>query len=577
MIVRTTQVKKTQKSKTKTAAPKRAVSKAKAKRSPKKPATSTARPGRSRPLRLAGKVALVSGAAGNIGEVIVRRYLEEGARVVMVGRNRTKLEAAREKLLAKTGAPASHAYVLDFDASDSGQARYGTEAVMRQFGRIDILVNNAGSAGPKAPIENLPLSREELDAMRAGGATDTETVADAAGNLLGLSWNMVRATAPYLQAGASIINVSTIFSRTKYFGRAAYVVPKSALNAFSKQLAVQLGQRGIRVNTVYPGPIESQRIRTVFKAMDQLRKAPDGTTANDFTSTMALSRATPETGATHSFPSVEDVANTIVFLGSDESQAFSAQGFEVTNGMQVMQESRSTWVSRPELRTVDGTGSTVLVAAGDQVADALMIARIQAGCGARVLLGLGTEEAVQAAAAALQNSDADRRIKPVLFDRHRPDTLAVSLASVDPSQGLHGAVVLPAFGHWRFKAPLSEASDSDVDAFLKGELAGAIGIARELSVFGTDLRRLASVRELSSCQMAAMNPGIPTPTFFGRASSNLFASGVTKVKRKSNPAIVPRSNGRTRFSAGRIPKKTDYSSLPRRLLVCSTRSDVYRR
>ncbi|MGA1384660.1 MAG: SDR family NAD(P)-dependent oxidoreductase, partial [Steroidobacteraceae bacterium] len=481
MIVRTTKAKKAKKSKTKKPALKVVAPKAKAKRAIKKTAAPSSKTTRSRPMRLAGKVALVSGAAGNIGEVIVRRYLEEGARVVMVGRNRAKLEAARTKLLAKTGAPASHAFVLDFDASDSGQARYGVETTMRQFGRIDVLVNNAGSAGPKAPIEKLPLSREELEAMRAAGSTDSETVADAAGNLLGLSWNMVRATAPYLQAGASIINVSTIFSRTKYFGRAAYVVPKSALNAFSKQLALQLGQRGIRVNTVYPGPIESQRIRTVFKAMDQLRKAPDGTTANDFTSTMALSRAEPATGATHSFPSVEDVANTIVFLGSDESQAFSAQGFEVTNGMQVMQESRSTWVSRPELRTVDGTGSTVLVAAGDQVADALTIARIQSGCGARVLLGLGTEEAVQAAATALQDTDADRRIKPVLFDRHRPDTLAASLAAVDPAQALHGAVVLPAFGNWRFKSPLSEASDADVEAFLKGELAGAIGIARELS------------------------------------------------------------------------------------------------
>jgi len=487
MIVRTTKAKKVKKAKTakkpkaKAAAPKSAASKTKDKRATKKAPAASSKAPRTRPSRLAGKVALVSGAAGNIGEVIVRRYLEEGARVVMVGRNRTKLESARDKLIALTGAPASHAYVLDFDASDSGQARHGVEATIRHFGRIDVLVNNAGSAGPKAPLDKLPLSRDELDAMRAAGSTDTETVADAAGNLLGLSWNMVRAAAPHMKAGASIINVSTIFSRTKYFGCAAYVVSKSALNAFSKQLALQLGQQGIRVNTVYPGPIESQRIRTVFKAMDQLRKAPDGTTADDFTSTMALAKPDSSTGVTHSFPRVEDVANTIVFLGSDESQAFSAHGFEVTNGMQVMQESQSTWVSRPELRTVDGTGSTVLVAAGDQVADALTIARIQAGCGARVLLGLGTEEAVHAAVAALLKSDADRRIKPVLFDRHRPDTLATSLASVDPAQALYGAIVLPAFGNWRFKAPLAEASDADVEAFLKGELAGAIGISRELS------------------------------------------------------------------------------------------------
>jgi len=441
----------------------------------KTPSALSARPG-----RLTGKVALVTGAAGNIGEVIVRRYLEEGARVVMVGRNRDKLEVARQALLQQTGAPEENALALAFDAADPGQARHGMESAIRHYGRLDVLVNNAGSAGPKAPIENLPLAREELEALRAAGSTDTETVADAAGNLLGLSWNMVRAAAPHLRAGSTIVNVSTIFSRTKYFGRAAYVVPKAALNAFSKQLALQLGQRGIRVNTVYPGPIESQRIRTVFKAMDHLRKVADGTTADEFVSTMALARSDDDSGATHSLPTVEDVANTIVFLGSDESRAFSAQGFEVTNGMQVVQESRSTWVSRPELRTVDGTGSTVLIAAGDQVADALTIARIQSGCGARVLLGFGTEEAVQAARAALRKGDAGR-IEPMLFDRHRPETLAASLAAVESGYGLHGAIVLPAFGTWRFKTPLAEASDADVEAFLKGELAGAIGIARELS------------------------------------------------------------------------------------------------
>jgi len=212
--------------------------------------------------RLTGKVALVTGAAGNIGVTIVRRFLEEGASVVMVGRNASKLEATRRQLLKATSAPASRAFVLPFDASDAGQARFGIEAAIRHYGQLDILVNNAGSAGPKQVIENLPLSREEL-------TSDTETVADAAGNLLGLTWNMVRAAATHLKPGASIINVSTIFSRTKYFGRAAYVVPKAALNAFSKQLALQLGPKGIRVNTVYPGPSESQRIRTVFAAMDQ--------------------------------------------------------------------------------------------------------------------------------------------------------------------------------------------------------------------------------------------------------------------------------------------------------------------
>ncbi len=478
-----TAVKATPKTRTKAAAPAIAAPKAAAARKPARKVAAAVKAAAAvmRPGRLIGKVAIVTGAAGGIGQVIARRYLEEGAKVVLTGRNRDKLDALRDALLAATGAPVGDVMTLAFDAADPGQARFGVDAVIRGYGRIDILVNNAGSAGPKQPIFEQPLTREELDAQRAAGSTDTETVRDAAGNLLGLAWNMVRAAAPHLGRGSSIINVSTIFSRTKYYGRSAYVMPKAALNALSKQLALQLGAKGIRVNTVFPGPIEGPRIRSVFSAMDKVRNTPQGTTTNDFLSVMALSRRDEASGEDYTFPTIDDVANSIVFLGSDESRAFSAQGFEVTNGMQVPHESRSTWASRPELRTVDGTGSTVLVAAGDQVADALAIARAQAGCGAQVILGLGSEESVEAARAGLRESEADARIRPELFDRRRPETLAQALQTITKDQPLHGAIVLPAFGTWRFHAPLAEASDADVDAFLGAELTGGLAIARALS------------------------------------------------------------------------------------------------
>jgi malonyl-CoA reductase / 3-hydroxypropionate dehydrogenase (NADP+) len=433
--------------------------------------------------RLAGKIALITGAAGNIGETITRRFLEEGATVVMVGRNRAKLEDARKRLLKRTKAASEAATVLPFDAADPGQVRWGIESAMQQFGRLDIVVNNAGSAGPKQTLEDVPLTRDELELLRAQGSSDTETARDAAGNLLGLSWNVVRAVVPHLKPGATIIHVSTIFSRTQYYGRAAYVLPKAALNGFSRQLALQLGPKGIRVNTVFPGPIESERIRTVFAAMDGLRQAPDGTTNREMTSLMTLNRQAPD-GTAVPLPTVEDVANAIVFLGSDESAALNGHHLEITHGMTVRQESRSTWVSRPELRTVDGTGITILVAAGDQVADALTVARIQSGCGANVLLGLGSEEGVQAAQAALQPDDRDRRIIPVLFDRRRPETLSAVLTEQRAREDvLHGAIVMPAFGAWRFHAPLAEATDADVDAFLTAELCGALAIARELTRF----------------------------------------------------------------------------------------------
>lgn len=447
--------------------------------------------------RLPGKVALITGAGGNFGETIVRRYLEEGATVVMVGRNRAKLDATLKRVQKAIGTSTGEAFILPFDASDPGQARLGVEQVIARYGRLDVLVNNAGSTGPKQPLGHVPLTRDEVEALRAHGSNDTETVRDAVGNLFGLTWNMCRAAAPHLQAGASIVNVSTIFSRTRYYGRAPYVVPKAALNTFSRHLAMQLGLRGIRVNVVYPGPIESERIHSVFATMDGLKKVPAGTTAKDFLSTMALARPDSKGALKQTFPSIDDVANTIVFLGSDESRAFSAHGFEVTNGMNVWQESRSTWTSRPELRTLDGVGATVLVAAGDQVADALEIARVQADCGAHVLLGLGSEEGVRAAYAALKHDrrsgeDRDSRIEPVLFDRSRRGTLAAVLSESragksrrhgDSRGPLHGAIVLPAYGPWRFRAPLAEVSDTDVDNFLTTELCGAISVARELTRF----------------------------------------------------------------------------------------------
>ncbi len=162
----------------------------------------------------------------------------------------------------------------------------------KQFGRIDILVNNAGSAGPKQPIENLPLSADELAALQKQGSTDSETVGDALRNIFGVAWNVARVAAEHIPEGGSIINVSTIFSRTPYYARAAYVVPKAAMNAWSRELSLELGPKGIRVNLVYPGPIESERIRNVFAAMDSARGDDAGTTATQFFDMMSLERAT---------------------------------------------------------------------------------------------------------------------------------------------------------------------------------------------------------------------------------------------------------------------------------------------
>jgi malonyl-CoA reductase/3-hydroxypropionate dehydrogenase (NADP+) len=432
--------------------------------------------------RLSGKVAFITGAAGNIGEEITRRYLAEGATVVMAGRSRGKLETSRERLLRAVGAPSDRAIVVTMDGADPEQVRAAIDEAVACCGHLHVVVNNAGSAGPKQPLDALPFSAAELEALRSGGSTDSERVSDAARSLFGIAWNVVRAAAPHLRPGASIVNVSTIFSRTQYYGRSAYVVPKAALNAFSRQLATELGARGVRVNTVFPGPIESERIRTVFAAMDRLRDAPEGSTAQEFFGMMTLARAKGDGPPERGYPTTADVANVIVFLGSEESAAINGHNFEVTHGMAVRQESRTTFVSRPGLRTIDGSGRAVLVAAGEQVPDALAIARVQADRGAEVLLGLPSAAARDGVVEVLGDDAADLRIHPVVFDRSHPGSLPGALAALPRSAGpLQGAVILPACGPARFAGAFADAQDRDVADFLDLELSGLMAIARALT------------------------------------------------------------------------------------------------
>jgi malonyl-CoA reductase/3-hydroxypropionate dehydrogenase (NADP+) len=424
--------------------------------------------------RLAGKVALVTGAAGNFGSHIVQRFLREGARVVLTGRSLDKLNTARARLVEAAGVPDNSAIALRMDGADPTDVRAAIADTLDRFGRLDILVNNAGSSGPKKRLGDVPITRRELGA-------ESETMGDAARNILAVAWNVARAAAPYLKPGASIINVSTIFSRTEYFGRTGYVVPKAAMNALSRRLAAEFGAHGVRVNSIYPGPIESERIRTVFSAMDHLREQAEGATAGEFFRRMTLARAFGDKPPEHTFPIVTDVVDAILFLASDESGALNGQDLEVTHGMETPADSSAMILDRPSLRTVDGTGTYVLVIAGDDLQDALAVARIQAACGARVIFGASSSAHLHASLQSLHSGEDKAQIVPVLADRTSPETLAAVLRDHGGDGRLSGAIIFPAMRRSELTGPLREALDSDVDAFIDRELVGAVTVARELT------------------------------------------------------------------------------------------------
>ena len=432
--------------------------------------------------RLAGKIAVVTGAAGNLGGHIVRHYLAEGATVVMTGRTAARLEAAAAAIQAETGVDAARVATVTLDGADPQSVRDGIASVVARFGRLDILVNNAGSTGPKQPLESLPLDTGELEALRSRGSTDTETVGDAVRNLFGVALNLARAAAPAMGEGGSIINVSTIFSRTSYFARAAYVVPKAAMNAWSRELSLQLGPRGIRVNLVFPGPIESERIRTVFAAMDKARGDDPGTTAEQFFDVMSLERSTGGKPRAKAFPTPEDVASTCVFLGSDESAAYNGHDFEITHGMSVRKEARSIYLARPTMRSMDGAGLAVLIAGGNDWEDALEIAKIQIGCGANVLLGLPRQTDVAIAEARAKAESIGDRLTIVRFNRTQPDAMEIALATYSENNApITGALFLPVHAPGELTGELVDASDEDIASFFDIELVGAIALARTLS------------------------------------------------------------------------------------------------
>ena len=432
--------------------------------------------------RLAGKIAVVTGAAGNLGGHIVRRYLVEGATVVMTGRSAARVAAAAEAMRAESGGDPARIATVVLDGADPQSVRDGIADVVARFGRIDILVNNAGSTGPKQPLETLPLDREELAALQEQGFADNETVGDAVRNLFGVALNLARAVAPVMVEGGSIINVSTIFSRTNYYARAAYVVPKAAMNAWSRELSLALGPRGIRVNLLFPGPIESERIRTVFATMDKARGDEPGTTARQFFDIMSLERSTGGRERAKTYPVPDDVAKTCVFLGSDESAAYNGHDFEVTHGMSVRKEARSIYLSRPTMRSMDGAGLAVLIAAGNGWEEALDIARIQIDRGANVLLGLPRRADVAIAQARAKAEGFGDALAITRFNRTDPAGMEAALADYTKTHPpITGALFMPVHAPGELTGELVAASDEDIAAFFDVELVGAIALARTLT------------------------------------------------------------------------------------------------
>ena len=260
--------------------------------------------------RLDGKVALITGGARGMGESHVRAFVAEGARVVFgdVLDDKGKAVAAS---LGEEGARYVH-----HDVTSEEDWAAAVALAVESFGQLDVLVNNAGIL-KFGRMEDMPF--EEFRRV---------VEVNAFGQWLGVK----SVISPMRDAGGgSIVNISSIEGFAGAPGLSAYSASKFAVRGMTKAAAQELGQYGIRVNSVHPGAILTDMIMEAAKSLE-VGKGSDGNDRGHkggadhykrFMESIPLSR----------FGEAKDVTGTVVFLASDESAYSTGSEFIVDGGI----------------------------------------------------------------------------------------------------------------------------------------------------------------------------------------------------------------------------------------------------
>lgn len=244
--------------------------------------------------RLEGKVAVVTGGARGIGAAIAERLASEGAAVaVNYAKSAKEAEAVAERI-RKAGGKAK---AFKADMSAPADAKELIEAAFRDFGRLDILVNNAGRAD-FAPLEAVD-----------GGHIEAHFDLNVSGPIFATQ----AAAARFPMEGGRVINVSSVAARSPFAGAGVYSASKAALNALTRVWAAELGPKGVTVNAVAPGPVETDMMKAV--ASPEMVK--------EWSSRSPLGRI----GAPG------DVADAVAFLASSDARWITGQVIETAGGI----------------------------------------------------------------------------------------------------------------------------------------------------------------------------------------------------------------------------------------------------
>ena len=243
--------------------------------------------------KLAGKVALITGADSGIGRAVAIAFAMEGARVaVLYNANDDDAETTRAMVEAKGG----ECLLLKRDVRRADECRSSVAETVERFGRLNVLVNNAAYQQSQQNFEDI---------------TEEQFRRTFETNIFGYFF-MAQAALPHLSEGDAIVNTGSIVGLTGLALLVDYTATKGAIHAFTKSLALSLGKRGIRVNAVVPGPVWTPAIPGTMPEEE----------VENFGHEVALGRPGQP----------EELAPAYVLLASSDSSFMTGALVEVTGG-----------------------------------------------------------------------------------------------------------------------------------------------------------------------------------------------------------------------------------------------------
>ncbi len=243
---------------------------------------------------LDGKVALITGAARGIGKAIALKFAQEGADVAFTD---LVINEAAEETISEIAAYGHKVKGYASNAANFDETHAVVEEILKEFGHIDILVNNAGITKDGLVLR---MSEAQWDAVIAVN--------------LKSAFNFIHAVIPSMarQKGGSIINMASIAGQMGNPGQINYASSKAGLIAMAKTVAKEMGSRGIRANAIAPGFIVSEMTNALPEAVRE-----------EYIKSIPLKR-----GGT-----VDEIANTALYLASDLSSYVTGQVIAVNGGL----------------------------------------------------------------------------------------------------------------------------------------------------------------------------------------------------------------------------------------------------